>query len=305
MLRIHVLMGEAACKGAGNLQNKDSQSRLCAENLEAIPAPDRGGLSMSVVNTFRDGARLTITLNRPDRLNAIVPDMLEEMLEMLDAAAADTTLRVVVLTGAGRGFCAGGDLHGTGSGGRPGRVETAIAASRRVMRISQTFRSMPQQVIAAINGPCAGAGLSWACAADLRIAVDTTTFATAFGSAAVGGDHGISWLLPRIVGLGRAAELMLLGEKFGAQDALRIGLVSRVVPPAELMPVVDQWTTRLLGLAPGALAAMKANLRESQTLSLGEALDREAERLSYAFRHPDAGEAARAFLEQRPPHFAD
>ena len=139
----------------------------------------------------------------------------------------------------------------------------------------------------------------------MRIAVDTTTFATAFASAAVGGDHGISWLLPRIVGLGRAAELMLLGEKFGAEDALRIGLVSRVVPAADLMSVVDQWTTRLLGLAPGALAAMKANLRESQTLSLGEALDREAERLAYAFRHPDAGEAARAFLEQRPPRFAD
>jgi 2-(1,2-epoxy-1,2-dihydrophenyl)acetyl-CoA isomerase len=231
---------------------------------------------MSVVETSRSGPRLTITLNRPERLNAIATDMLEEMLAILDAAASDTSLRVVVLTGAGRAFCAGGDLNSTGSGGGPGRIETTVASSRRAMRISELLRSMPQPVIAAINGACAGAGLSWACAADLRVAVDTTTFATAFTAAAVGGDHGISWLLPRIVGYGRAAELLLLAERFYAEDALRIGLVSKVVTAEELMPTVEAWTTRLLGLAPGALASMKANLREGQTISLGETFEQRA-----------------------------
>ncbi|MGX7679358.1 enoyl-CoA hydratase/isomerase family protein [Jatrophihabitans sp. DSM 45814] len=270
-------------------------------------ADDRGATTQRELETIqvaRRGSVITLTLNRPERLNAIVGTMLDELLAELESIASDSTARVVVITGAGRGFCAGGDLNATGSGA-PGRIETSIAASRRALRISELMRSMPQPVIAAINGPCAGAGLSWACAADLRIAAESATFSTAFVTAGVGGDHGITWLLPRIVGVGRAADLLLLSERFGAEFALTIGLISRIVPDAELLSSVEQLAARLLERAPGALAAMKANLREAQSLSLGESLDREAERLVHAFRHPDSAEAARAFLERRPPHYSD
>jgi 2-(1,2-epoxy-1,2-dihydrophenyl)acetyl-CoA isomerase len=259
--------------------------------------------SLQAIRFERDGAVATITLNRPDRLNAITPVMLEEMIAVLEACAGDPTVRIVVLTGAGRGFCAGGDLNSSGSTASTGRVETTVATSRRALRVSELLRSMPAPVIAAVNGPCAGAGLSWACAADLRIAADTATFVAAFTAAGVGGDHGISWLLPRIIGTGRAAELLLLSGRIDAEQAQRIGLVSRVVGADELIPAVAEWVARLLALAPGALAAMKANLRDAQTVSLGEALDREAERLVHAFRHPDSTEAAAAFLAKRAPSF--
>lgn len=259
--------------------------------------------ALSAIRFDRDGGIATVTLNRPDRLNAITPTMLDEMIAVLEHCAADPSVRIVVLTGAGRGFCAGGDLSNSGSASGSGRIETAVANSRRALRVSELLRSIPAPVIAAVNGPCAGAGLSWACAADLRIASDKATFVAAFTAAGVGGDHGISWLLPRIIGAGRAAELLLLSGRVDAEQARQIGLVSRVVPAEDLLDSVTEWGSRLLGLAPGALAAMKANLRESQTISLGEALDREAERLVHAFRHPDSSEAAAAFLAKRPPIF--
>jgi 2-(1,2-epoxy-1,2-dihydrophenyl)acetyl-CoA isomerase len=250
----------------------------------------------------RRGGVLTLTLNRPDRLNAITGTMLDELISELESYAADPSVRVVVLTGAGRAFCAGGDLESSKTSGT-GRIESAIASSRRALRIPELLRSMPQPVIAAINGACAGAGLSWACAADIRVASSATVFRTAFVAAAVGGDHGITWLLPRIIGVGRASELLLLSPRFDAGHALGIGLVSRVVEPDQLAATVDELTAELLQRAPGALASMKANLREGQSLSLGESLDREAERLTHAFRHPDSVEAAQAFFEHRPPVF--
>lgn len=259
---------------------------------------------LSTIRWEQSGGRATITLDRPDRLNAITGVMLDELIATLETCAADAAVRVVVLTGAGRAFCAGGDLHSSGGSANAGRIETSVASSRRALRVSELLRSMPQPVIAAINGACAGAGLSWACAADLRVAADSAVFVTAFTAAGVGGDHGVSWLLPRIVGLGRATELLLLSERITAERAAEIGLVSEVAPAEELAAVIERWTSRLLGLAPGALASMKANLRDGQSISFGESLDREAERLVHAFRHPDSVEAAQAFFEGRPPRFA-
>ena len=256
-----------------------------------------------VLCEVKDGVA-TLTLNRPERLNAMGGEILPLVLSELERLAADATVAVVVLTGAGRGFCVGGDLSGNLP--RELRVESlegATAALRALMRSAQLLREMPQVTIAAINGPCAGAGLAWACACDLRYAAASARFATAFVDAGLSGDFGGSWTLPRIVGPGKARELYLLADRFDADEALRIGLVSKVVPDAELIPHVRGVAERLRQKAPLALRAIKQNLADAEGSSFSELLDREAERHVRLSRSADAREAARAFMEKRPPRF--
>jgi 2-(1,2-epoxy-1,2-dihydrophenyl)acetyl-CoA isomerase len=246
----------------------------------------------------------TLTLNRPERLNAMGGEMLPLVLEHLERLAGDESVSVVVLTGAGRGFCAGGDL--SGSGPRELRADSragAIGALRRLVRSSQLLREMPQISIAAINGPCAGAGLAWACACDLRYAAASAKFATAFVDAGLSGDFGGTWTLPRIVGSAKARELYLLGERFDAAEAQRIGLVARVLPDAELLPHVRELAQRLRRKPPLALRAIKCNLEDAELSSFAEALDRETARHVGLARSADAREAARAFVEKREPRF--
>ena len=256
-----------------------------------------------VLCAVQDGVA-TLTLNRPERLNAMGGEILPLVLSELERLAADATVAVVVLTGAGRGFCVGGDL--SGSLPRELRVESlegATAALRALMRSAQLLREMPQVTIAAINGPCAGAGLAWACACDLRYAAASARFATAFIDAGLSGDFGGSWTLPRIVGPGKARELYLLADRFDADEALRIGLVAKVVPDAELIPHVRGVAERLRQKAPLALRAIKQNLADAEGSSFSELLDREAERHVRLSRSADAREAARAFMEKRAPRF--
>jgi 2-(1,2-epoxy-1,2-dihydrophenyl)acetyl-CoA isomerase len=173
------------------------------------------------------------------------------------------------------------------------------------MTLSQRLHEMPQVTICAINGGCAGAGLSLACACDLRYAVASAKFSTAFVNVGLSGDFGYSYLLPRIVGPAKARELCLLGDKFGAADALAAGLVSGVEPsvPA-LLARVHAISTKLATSAPLALLSMKRNLLDSERLSLSESLDVEAARHAQCGAHPDAREAGQAFLEKRRPRFA-
>jgi 2-(1,2-epoxy-1,2-dihydrophenyl)acetyl-CoA isomerase len=251
----------------------------------------------------KDGVA-TLTLNRPDRLNAMGGEILPLVQGHLERLAVDDAVSVVVLTGAGRGFCVGGDL--SGSLPRELRVESleeGTAALRRLMHSSQLLREMPKISIAAINGPCAGAGLAWACACDLRYAAASAKFTTAFVDAGLSGDFGGSWTLPRIVGSARARELYLLADRFDAAEALRIGLVAKVLPDAELMPHVREVAERLRRKAPLALRAIKQNLVDAERLGFSEALDREAERHVRLSRSADAREAARAFMEKRAPRF--
>jgi 2-(1,2-epoxy-1,2-dihydrophenyl)acetyl-CoA isomerase len=251
-----------------------------------------------------EGGIATLTLNRPDRLNAMGGEILPLTLSHLERLAGDGAVSVVVLTGAGRGFCVGGDL--SGSLPRELRVESlegAVDALRALQRSSQLLREMPQITIAAINGPCAGAGLSWACACDLRYAAASARFATAFVDAGMSGDFGGSWTLQRVVGPGKARELYLLADRFGADEALRIGLVSGVLPDAELMSHVRGVAERLRQKPPLALRAIKQNLAEHETSSFAEALAREAERHVRTARSADAREAAKAFIEKRAPRF--
>jgi 2-(1,2-epoxy-1,2-dihydrophenyl)acetyl-CoA isomerase len=256
-----------------------------------------------VLYEVEDGVA-TLTLNRPERLNAMGGDMLPLALELLERAAGDDAVAVVVLTGAGRGFCAGGDLSGSGPAElRATTPEGATGALRRLMRSSELLREMPKITIAAINGACAGAGFAWACACDLRYAAASAKFTTAFVNAGLSGDFGGSWTLPRIVGPAKTRELYLLGERFDAREAERIGLVSRVLPDGELMKHVREVAAALRAKAPLALRGIKQNLNEGDRLGFAEALDREAERHVRSALSEDAREAARAFLEKRAPRF--
>ena len=254
----------------------------------------------------------TITLNRPDHLNTMSRQLLDQALAALESAADDDAVRAVVLTGTGRAFCAGGDLQDfarrepDGDGASAATVRSVAGDVRRLrghMRASQLMREMPKVTFAAINGACAGAGLAWACAADIRYCAASAVFNTAFMTAGLSGDFGGTWTLPRIIGPARARELYLLAEKFRAPEAERIGLVSAVLPDEELLPFVRAKAERVAGFAPLTVRAIKANLNDSLDVGFATMLDREAERHVGCGRTEDAREAARAFLEKRPPVF--
>lgn len=264
----------------------------------------------STVLYEQSGRVATITLNRPERMNTMGDDLPERALEALERAADDADVRAVILTGAGRAFCAGGDL-GAMAEGRTARDRATPSAQgrvehlRRMMRSSQLLHEMPKVTIAAINGACAGAGLSWACACDLRYAAAGAKFNVAFRNAGLSGDFGGTWTLPRIVGPAKARELYLLSPRFDAAEAERIGLVSRVLPDEDLMDHVRSVAEDVASAAPIAVRQMKANLNDGLRLSFPELLDREAARHIAASRTADHKEAARAFIEKRKPEFQD
>jgi 2-(1,2-epoxy-1,2-dihydrophenyl)acetyl-CoA isomerase len=252
-----------------------------------------------------DSGVATITLNRPERMNTMGDGLVEQVALRLGEAADDDAVRAVILTGTGRAFCAGGDLQGFAAGAnqRPESLEDSTANLRGRMRTSQLLRGMPKVTIAAINGACAGAGFSWACACDLRYCADSARFNTAFMTAGLSGDFGGTWTLPRIVGPAKARELYLLAERFGADEALSIGLVSAVVAGDELMAFVGERAARIAGFAPLTVRAIKANLNDALEAGFAEQLDREADRHVRCGRTDDAREAAAAFLEKRPAVF--
>ena len=235
-----------------------------------------------VMQVDREGGVAIVTLNRPQRLNAIDRSVMDAALEIFTQLGKDDMVRAVVLTGAGRGFCSGGDLRAMNEKAEKRRTlpeAEVLAASRRPMAIVELLREMPKPVIAAINGACAGAGIAWACACDIRLAARSAFFVPAFVDAGLAGDYGITWTLPRIIGAGRAAELLLIGTRLTAEEAAAIGLVARVVDDAELMGAALEQARRFENLAPGAVADLKANLLDGQVLTFSATIDRETERL--------------------------
>jgi len=203
----------------------------------------------------------------------------------------------VVLTGAGRAFTAGGDvtaMTGAASGEAPAAPPIDL---RSIMEVSELLHGMPAVTVAAVNGPCAGAGLSFACACDLRYAARSALFVSAFLRVGSSGDHGSAWAVTRAVGPAKARELLLLGDRVGADEALRIGLVSAVVDDDALLAHVADVAGRLDGMPPTATRHMKANLEDALTLPLGEYLDRETERFAECSGSDEAIAAAKAFLE--------
>ena len=258
-------------------------------------------MNETVLYDVEDGVA-TITLNRPERMNTMTVELLDGALEAIEMAAGDPDARVVIFTGAGRGFCAGADLNARDTLGT-GPIDTKIGRLQNYQRTALLLREMPKVTITAINGACAGAGIAWACATDLRYAAESAVFATAYVNVGLTGDFGGTWTLPRIVGAARARELYLLNDRFSAEEAERIGFVSKTLPNDELMPHVREIARRLVSSAPSALQRIKENLNDAEEVSFIEALRNESERHVRTGGTEDAAEARGAFLEKRTPQF--
>lgn len=247
---------------------------------------------------------LTLTLNRPESLNAADDALLLGLLSALREAEADERVRVVVLTGAGRGFCAGADLGmmaGAEEDADPGRFSRHLEQTFNPLVRAMTTLSRP--VIAAVNGVAAGAGASLTLAADLRLWSSEASAAFVFSSIGLVPDAGSSWLLPRLVGYQRAFELTALAERVGAQDALRLGLCEQVFPAAGFMDEVQAYAERLAARPLTALALGKEALRGATSGTLDEALSREAALQDRAGASWEHREGVAAFRERRPADF--
>lgn len=253
-----------------------------------------------------DGGVGIITLNRPESLNAMNPEMLDTMFRVAEQAANDPAIRCVVITGAGRGFSAGGDVKAMASGSRGnggGSVLSGVEALRQQEEISRLLFEMPKPTIAAVNGVAAGAGLSVALAADLRIASDQARFTTAFARVGFSGDFGGTWLLQRLVGPMKAKELYFMSDVFDAGRALELGLVTKVVPHDSLMDETMALARRLAAGPTLAFGRMKDNFAFGATNSFADTLTREAENMIASGKTEDHLNAARAFVEKREPEF--
>jgi len=245
----------------------------------------------------------TLTLNRPERLNALSSPMIDGLLEALPRLAADAAVAVVVLTGAGRGFCAGGDVKSMAEGSSQLGLDDAVQRLRGRMEVSRLLHQIPKPTIAMVNGPAAGAGLAMALACDLRVASESARFITAFAKVGFSGDFGGSYFLSKLVGTGRARELYYTGEPLDAAQALALGVVNTVVPEFELLEATTALAQRLAHGPGVALGLMKRNFNAAETGTLSELLDLEALHQIQTARTEDHQEAARAFVDKRPPVF--
>jgi len=244
------------------------------------------------------GPVAVLTLNRPDRMNGWTPEMGQLYFDALEQITADDAIRAVVVTGAGRAFCAGadmGDLQTLGDG------SATLTSGER----PTTFPlSVPKPVVAAVNGACAGLGLVQALLCDVRIAAADAQLTTAFAKVGLVAEHGISWLLPRHVGWGNAVDLLLSARVVRAEEALRMGLVQQVCPPGEALETAVSYAQELADrVSPTAVAAIKAQLYRHATLDLGAALDDSDRLMRASLEGLDFPEGVAAFLEKRPPAF--
>jgi 2-(1,2-epoxy-1,2-dihydrophenyl)acetyl-CoA isomerase len=242
----------------------------------------------------------TITLNRPDALNALTIGLKDELLAVLVQVSNDPAVRAVVLTGAGRAFCAGQDLH---ERLEPDAVPLDEEIRERYNPIILAMRNLDRPIIGAINGIAAGAGASLAFACDIRIAAENASFLLAFGRIGLVPDSGTTWFLPRLVGSAKAAELALLGESLSASGAAQIGLVAKVVPADTLVAEARAIAARLADMAPQAVALTKWALQASWTTSLEEQLEMEAQLQGMVGATADHAEGIAAFVGKRPPRF--
>ena len=261
-------------------------------------------MTQDLLEEVADGVAV-LTMNRPERLNAMSRPMLTAMHEALPRLAASAEVGVVVLTGAGRGFCAGGDVKAMAEGSEAEGVtlEERAQALRVHMEVSRWLHEMPKPTIAMVRGAAAGAGLSLAMACDLRIASDTARFATAFARVGYSGDFGGSWFLTQLVGTAKARELYFTADILDAPAALTLGLVNRVVADADLERETRALAARLARGPRVAYRYMKRNMNAAESGTLGELLDLEAWHHSRTGATEDHREAARAFVEKREPVF--
>jgi enoyl-CoA hydratase len=256
------------------------------------------------VETAKEGVAL-LTLARPEKLNALNWEMIDELNQALDEISADERIRVLVITGEGRGFCSGMDIRGEDSlGSRTGVAET-LRNQERLASIATRLRELSQPAIAAVNGPAAGGGMAIALACDIRLCAPEAKFNVAFVRVGVSGcDVGVSHLLPRIVGLGMASELMLTGRQVEAEEAVRIGLANRISPPDRLLEDCYALAGEIAANSPFGVRMTKQVLhRNVDAPSLEAAIELENRTQILATRTEDMKEALAAFLERRPPKF--
>jgi len=244
-----------------------------------------------------------LKLNRPEKLNAFGGPIRDEILDVLAKIAADDTVRVLVVTGEGRGFSAGGDIdhlkHLRESKDEQG-FRTVLGKGQQITR---SMRALSKPVIAAVNGPCAGAGFSFALGCDIRIASDRATFGPSFALIGLHPDWGGSWFLPKLVGSAKACELVFTGTMISAQDADKMGLVNRVVPHDELLPITMEIAGRMAKNPPGVLRLAKESIYRSLSSDLETAFARETQVQIECFYSEDFLEGLTAFKEKRKPQF--
>jgi 2-(1,2-epoxy-1,2-dihydrophenyl)acetyl-CoA isomerase len=263
----------------------------------AKPSPDP-----AILET-REGDVLTLTMNRPDRLNALDTELATGLVEALKRGSEDETVRAIVLTGAGRGFCSGGDLVLL----RDARARGAGAELKAILHagseIVLTMGQMPKPVIAAVNGPAVGAGMNLALACDIRIASERAQFAQSFARVGLVPDFGGTWLLPRLVGPGRAAELFITADALNAEEAQRMGIVDHVVTHDSLAQEAAAMAARLAAAPPLVVRAIKKMLHGSHIEEIRSALREEEKFQEECYRSEDCAEGLNAFFEKRAPKF--
>jgi 2-(1,2-epoxy-1,2-dihydrophenyl)acetyl-CoA isomerase len=246
----------------------------------------------------------TLTLNRPERLNALGGTLREDLLDAVTRAAADPEVRVVILTGAGRAFCAGGDVKAMAEAKAQGAERPLIEKVAPLRdRVLLTMREAPKPFLAAVNGPAAGAGMNLALACDIRLASTTAQFSQAFVKRGLHPDWGGTYFLPRIVGLARAAEMIFTGDPVGAEEALRLGLVSALYPPEELLPAARALARKIAAGPPIAIRLARRALHRNLETDLAGALEFETFAQNVCFDTEDAREGICAFVDKRPPRF--
>ena len=260
-----------------------------------------------VLRDFRDGI-VTLTLNQPELRNPISdPAMIDALVTAVEAADADVAARVVILTGSGSAFSSGGNIATMKKGGRLHAelsAETRRNYRRGIQRIPTLFEALEVPVIAAVNGPAIGAGCDLACMCDIRIAAESARFAESFVKLGIVPGDGGAWLLQRIIGYSRAAELSLTGDLIDAAEALACGLVSRVVPDAELIDAARDVARKIAANPPHAVRMSKRLMREARTASLATILEMSAAFQALAHDTEDHAEAVEAFMAKRKPTFA-
>ena len=254
-----------------------------------------------LIETVENGIA-TLTLNRPERLNALSMDIRSGLLDALERLGHDNNIGCIVLTGAGRGFCAGGDVKSMGERSDAG-FEPRAAGIQFSNRIPRLMRTIPKTVIAMVNGVAVGAGLSMALACDLRIAARSARFGTGFLKIGLSGDWGGSWTLTRLVGTAKARELYLLGDMITAEQALAYGMVNRIADDADLATATMAMARRIADLPQIAVGYTKRNLHAAETGDFQSVLDMEAFHQARCSQTEDHREAVRAFGEKRKAAF--